>query len=372
MRINEIHVYKHNLPTVGGAYRMARANVTELETTIVEIVTDTGLIGFGESCPVGPTYAPQHALGARAALQEIAPHLIGADPLQIDHVGLLMDENLNGHRYAKAAVDIALWDIAGHAYNARLCDLLGGALQERVPSYYAIGICTPDEAARTASEMQSAGFPRLQLKVGGRAAEEDIAAIHKVREVLRPETKLVIDVNRGWTTRDALAISHACRNLSFVLEQPCNTLEETSAIRSQLCHPIFLDESTESLAVVVRAAGLGLCDGFGLKVTRLGGISTMRTVRDICRSCSLPHTCDDAWGGDIIAAACVHLCATVEPRLNEGAWIAAPYIAEHYDGQNGITVDAGHIGVPTGRGLGIHPDKSLWGAPVMSFGCEQL
>lgn len=370
MRINEIHVYRHCLPTIGGAYRMARAKVTELETTIVEIVTDSGLVGYGETCPVGPTYAPEHARGARAALQEIAPHLIGADPLQIDRVGLLMDKTLNGHRYAKAAVDIALWDIAGHAYGARLCDLLGGALRERVPSYYAIGVCAPDEAARTASEMQSVGFPRLQLKVGGRTVEEDIAAIRKVSDVLRPETRLVVDANRGWTTRDALAISHICRNLNFILEQPCNTLEEITSIRPQLRHPVFLDESTDSLAVVVRAAGLGLCDGFGLKVTRLGGISPMRTIRDICRSRSLPHTCDDAWGGDIIAAACVHLCATVDPRLNEGAWIAAPYIAKHYDGQNGVAIQSGHINVPTGHGLGIDPDTSQWGSPVTSFGCE--
>ena len=68
-------------------------------------------------------------------------------------------------------------------------------------------------------------------------------------------------------------------------------------------HPIYLDESTQDLGAVIRAIGSGICDGFGLKVTRLGGLSVMRTVRELCAVRSLPHTCDDAWGGDIIAAA---------------------------------------------------------------------
>ena len=91
-------------------------------------------------------------------------------------------------------------------------------------------------------------------------------------------------------------------------------------------HPIYLDESTQDLGAVIRAIGSGICDGFGLKVTRLGGLSVMRTVRELCAVRSLPHTCDDAWGGDIIAAACVAIGATVKPELSEGVWLAAPYI----------------------------------------------
>ncbi|GIT01254.1 MAG: hypothetical protein CM1200mP26_29660 [Acidimicrobiales bacterium] len=72
------------------------------------------------------TYQPQHALGARAALAELAPHLVGLDPTAVGRVGAVMDAALMGHRYAKAAVDVACWDATGKAYGVRVCDLLGG------------------------------------------------------------------------------------------------------------------------------------------------------------------------------------------------------------------------------------------------------
>ena len=347
---------------------MANTLVSTLDSTIVEIITDTGIAGYGETCPVGPVYQPHHALGARAALKEIGPHLIGRNPLQIDCVQEAMDAALNGHHYAKAAVDIALWDIAGKTYGARVCDLLGGLKCERVPSYYAIGVVAPDEAASIAEEKQGQGFRRLQIKVGGRELEQDIAAIRKVHTILRPGVKLAVDANRGWTTRDALNVSIACRDLPFIMEQPCATYDEVASLRRQISHPIFLDENTEGLEIILRAVGERVCDGFGLKVTRMGGLSAMRTIRDICRTANLPITCDDAWGGDIIAAACTHIGATVVPRLLEGVWLAAPFIKGHYDSKNGIRIENGEIRVPKGHGLGIEPDKDVWGQPAMSFG----
>ncbi len=225
MRITEIHLYQHDLPVVGSAYRMANTSVEFLDTTIIKIVCENGLIGYGETCPVGPVYQPQHALGARAALIEICPKLIGQNTLQINNIRRLMDTSLNGHNYAKAAIDIALWDLAGKAFGARVCDLLGGAVREAVPSYYAIGVTSPEEATRIAKEKQAEGYARLQLKVGGRAVEEDIASICKVAEILRSGVQLAVDGNRGWSTRDALFVSMTCDDICFVMEQPCNTLD---------------------------------------------------------------------------------------------------------------------------------------------------
>ena len=82
----------------------------------------------------------------------------------------------------------------------------------------------------------------------------------------------------------------------------------------------------------------------------------------------MPHTCDDSWGSDIIAAACAHIGATVQPRLLEGVWIAEGHMDVHYDSDNPVRVDAGHIRVPTGAGLGVVPDEGVFGVPVASFG----
>jgi len=368
MRIKEIHVYKRDLPVVGGTFRMASTKVSSLDTTIVKIVTDSGLCGFGETCPVGPVYQPQHALGARAALQEIAPNLLGRNPLQIDRAGDFMDASLNGSRYAKAALDIALWDILGKAFNTRVCELLGGPCRECVPSYYSIEVLPPDEAVRTVVEKSAQGFKRIQLKVGGRPLEEDIETIRQVSEAIPGDVSLVVDANRGWTRRDARLVSLECRALPLVLEQPCSTYEENLSVRRALYHPLFLDESAEDVRSVIRSIADDAADGFGLKVTRVGGISAMRTIRDLCRATRLPMTCDDSWGGDVIASACIHIAATTAPTLLEGVWVAAPYIQEHYDPDNGPEIRNGMLDVPKGPGLGVCPDPGILGDPVMSFG----
>ncbi len=367
MKIAEIHVYQHDLPVTNGPYKMANASVDFLDTTIVEIITSAGVVGYGETCPVGPTYQPQHALGARAALEQLVPALIGENPLLVSNLHQLMDLNLNGHNYAKAAVDIALWDLMGKHFNLPVCDLLGGAQLEKVPSYYATSVAEPDEVARIAKEKVSEGFPRLQIKVGGRPIELDIETVKKVWETIGHKARLVADANRGWTSKDAVIFSNACRDIPVILEQPCNSITEIESVRSRLNHPVYLDENTENLSVILDVTGRGICDGFGLKVTRLGGLSIMRTVREICLAKSMPHTCDDSWGGDIIAAACTHIGATVEPRLNEGVWIAAPYIDHHYDQEHPIRIEQGYIKVSNGPGLGVVPNTTLFGEPVLSF-----
>lgn len=366
MRIAEIHVYAVHLPLHGKVYRMAEGPYTGFDSTVVQIVADTGVSGWGETCPVGPTYQPEHALGARAALQQMAPGMIGRPVTGPTELRRVLDGLLNGHNPAKAAIDIALYDLVGKAHDMRVCELLGGATTDRVPSYYALSVGDPDDVARTAVEKLAEGYPRLQLKVGGRPVELDIETVRKVWEATGC-TRLAVDANRSLTARDALRLDRECADVPFVLEQPCNTMEEVAALHGRANHAIYLDENTESLNDVLRAVSLGICEGFGLKVTRLGGLGPLTTVRDLCEARSLPHTCDDTWGGDIIAAACLHAGATVAPRLLEGVWVAEPYLDLSYDSTNPVRVDAGHIRVPAGAGLGLVPDEGVFGAPVLSF-----
>lgn len=367
MRIKELHIYAHALPVKDGPYTMANAQVWSLDSTLVRIVSDTGLQGWGETCPVGPTYAESHGMGARAALQAMGEGLIGAEmaPLTLHRT---MNGLLNSHNYAKAVIDIAAHDLIGKSTGLRVADLLGGAAQTRVPSYYATGVGAPDDIAKLAAEKMAEGYPRLQIKVGGRPVEVDIEVIRKVWDVTRGKVGLAVDGNRGWTTRDALRVSRECPDIPFIMEQPCDTVDDLRKIRPQVSHAIYMDESSVNLAAVISAVGTNLVDGFGMKVTRIGGLHPMAAFRDICEARALPHTCDDSWGGDIIAAACTHMGATVNPRLLEGVWLAQPYIDGHYDSGDGIRIEGGHIALPDGPGLGLNIDADQFGAPVASFG----
>jgi L-alanine-DL-glutamate epimerase-like enolase superfamily enzyme len=367
MRITEIHIFQHELPVKGGPYRIASSEVRSLTTTLVKLVADNGIVGWGETCPVGPTYAEAHSAGALAALAAMAPGLIGGDPSPLP-LHKRMNALLCGHNYAKAAIDIAAHDLVGRHLGISVADLLGGALTDRVASYYAAGVGAPDEVARIAAEKRDEGYPRIQVKVGNRPVELDIETIRKVWEVLRGiGVRLAMDGNRSLNTRDVLRISRECADIPFIFEQPCNSIDELRQIRPQVAHGIYMDENGLDLATTVNAIGSGLVDGFGMKVTRIGGLQPMRAFRDICAARALPHTCDDAWGGDIIAAACTHVGATVEPARLEGVWLAAPYIEGNFDPENGVRIENGHIAVPRGPGLGVTPDESRLGAPVASF-----
>lgn len=367
MKISRVDVFRHPLPVVDAPYKMASGDIWAVETSIVKITCDNGVIGWGETCPVGQTYSEAHVDGAQAALKLLAKGLIGkrAQPL---HVKDALNGLLTGHNYAKAAIDIATHDALARSLNLRVCDLLGGARQIVVPSYYATGIGEPDEVARRAEEKAAEGYGRLQVKVGGRRLELDIETARKVWEkVGHLGIKLAIDANRGWTTGDAITFSQQCRDIPCVLEQPCNTVDEIRTIRPLVRHPIYMDESSVDLNTVASVAGTGLVDGFGMKVTRIGGLQQMAAFRDICEARAMRHSCDDSWGGDIIAAACVHIASTVTPQLLEGVWLAAPYIEGNYDAENGVRVEGGSIKLPDGPGLGVVPDETAFGTPVASY-----
>ena len=210
----------------------SRAARSSLDSTLVRITTDEGLVGWGETCPVGPTYQPHHAKGARAALMEMAPGLIGCDPTQILTLHRTMDSLLAGHRYAKAAVDIAAYDVTGKKLRLRVVDLLGGAATERVPTYYAVGIGDPDETAAIAAD---------RWRRRGTHACRSRSGIVRSRSISRSYARS----GNGWEPRcaspwtatvrsppgDTLRLSRECPDVPFILEQPCNTVDEFAGFR---------------------------------------------------------------------------------------------------------------------------------------------
>ena len=365
-RVAELHVFAHELRAAGEAYRMASAAPSSFDTTLVKLVLDDGTVGWGETCPVHPAYQPHHGRGARAALEEVAPALIGeaARPLPLRRA---MGERLAGHDYAKAALEIALLDALGRRLGVPLAELLGGKATDRVPSYYSVTVSDAGEAARTAAEKAREGYGRLQVKVG-RDVREAIETVRRVCEAVGPGVRVAVDANRGWTRRDALLADAALADLPIVVEQPCDTLAENASLRGRLRHPLYLDEATQGLDATLDIVERDLADGLGLKVTRLGGPLAFATARDLCALRRLPHTCDDAWGGDVIAAACAQLAATVDPGLLEAVWIAGPYTRAVEGLVGAVRVEGGRIAVPEGLGLGIAPEQDVLGAPVASWG----
>ena len=366
-RIAEIHVYSKTLPVKNGPYTMAGQEVWELDTTIVQMVGENGVSGWGEVCPLGTLYAPIHTGGLWAGLELFAPAIIGADTTPRNIVQIL-NKTLNGHNYARAILDIAVHDLMGKSLGVPVSTLLGGAVQNRVKSYYVLGLKPVDDVLELARLKVDQGMKRLQIKIGRPDLAEDIEVIHRVYEAVGATTDLIADGNRGLSGRDAVRLSQACRDIPITLEQPCDMIETNRAIRSQLCHPLFLDENILDVNTAVDVIGQGLVDGFSMKISRLGGLSQFGVFRDVCAARGLPHTVDDGWGGNILAAATIHMASTVSPKFLEAAWLATPYQEAGYAPDKLITIENGYVEVPKGPGLGVNPDPDQFGDPILSVG----
>ncbi len=367
MAINEVRVYAVPLETVA-RYTMSSSSVSTPVSTIVSVHDSSGAIGFGEVCMASPHYQSAHNAGIRAALELLAPAILGSVASHHERMYAAMNHALDGNAEARAVLDIACWDLHGKLTNSAVVDLLGGARMEDVSTYHVIGIDTADAAAQAATELQDDGHVQLQLKAGGRPVDADIDSIRAVAAVRRPGVALAVDANRGWTVSEALTVSKACADLQLSLEQPCATEAELQRVRADGSHPIIVDENATDLPTIARMITTGLASGFGLKISRLGGLTPMRAVRDLCMATRTPMSSDDAWGGDIIAAAGVALGATLEPQLSRGAWIAHPYHGMHYDDANGPRLDGGHVTLPSGApGLGLVLEPDQFGAPTAVY-----
>ncbi len=307
MEIARIFAHRVELPLHEGTYKWSGGkSVSVFDSTIVGVETKCGLVGYSEVCPLGPFYLPAYAEGVRAGLKELGPHLLGYDPRELAKLNHRMDAALKGHAYVKAGIDIACWDILGKATALPVCVLMGGRFGESVRLYRAISQESAEEMARKVAGYRAAGYTRFQLKVGG-DPDTDIERIHAVRAMLSATDRLVADANTGWTQHEAMRVVRAVRDVDVYIEQPCLTYEECLAVRRHTDHPFVLDENVDSLEMLLRAKADLAMDVVNLKISKLGGLTKTKQVRDLCVSMGIAMTLEDSWGGDITTAAIAHL-----------------------------------------------------------------
>jgi L-alanine-DL-glutamate epimerase-like enolase superfamily enzyme len=328
--------------------------------------TDTGLVGIGEVCPLGPVYLPSFAAGARAGIAEVAPSLIDLDPRQVDVINVVMDAALKGHPYVKSALDVACWDILGKSAGLPVCELLGGRHGADFVLYRAISQGSPDEMAERVAEYRGQGYRRFQLKAGGEV-EVDIERIRAAAKQLGPGDVLIADANTGWLSHEALRVAHGVRDIDVYIEQPCATYEECLAVRSHIDHPFVLDESIDSIHSLVRAHSDRAADVVNLKIGKLGGLTRARQARDLCVSLGLGVTIEDTWGSDIATAAIAHLAHSTPPAHLFTSTDFNSYVtvstAEDAPRRHG-----GRMAAPEAPGLGIEARMEVLGAPVFQTG----
>jgi L-alanine-DL-glutamate epimerase-like enolase superfamily enzyme len=366
MKIRRISAWRVELPVREGSYKWSGGkSVAVFDSTIVGVETDAGTVGYGEVCPLGSSYLPAYANGVRAGVAELGPHLLGEDPLELNRLNRRMDSALKGHPYVKSAIDIACWDILGQVTRQPVCILLGGRYGDDFGLYRAISQEPPETMAKRVAEYRAEGYRRFQLKVGG-DPEEDVKRIRAVAAELKPSDRLIADANTGWLMHDAMRVVRAVQDVDVYIEQPCLTYEECLSIRRQTNHPFVLDEVIDSVEMVVRGAADHAMDVVNLKISKLGGLTKSRQLRDLCVSLGIAMTIEDSWGGDITTAAIAHLAHSTPPE----------FLFTTTDFNSYVTVSTadgaprranGRMSASTQPGLGTKPEMEVLRKPVLTI-----
>ena len=366
MKITRISAWRVELPLFEDRYAWSNGNFVEVfDSTVVGIETDSGEWGYGECCPLGPAYMPAYAAGVRTGLKQIAPRLIGADPRSVEVIDGLMDSALRGHPYVKSAVDIACWDLLGRTAGMPVFVLLGGAKMQEVPLYRAIAQRSPVEMAASVRDYRIQGYRKFQLKVGG-DPDEDVERIRAASAELEAGDVLVADANTGWTLHEATRVVNAVRDLDVYIEQPCATYEECLAVRRRSSLPFVLDELVTDLHVLMRVLNDAAADVINLKISRVGGLTRARQIRDLCAAFGIAMTIEDSWGGDIVTASIAHLAQSTPPRAHFSSTDFNSY------GTRSIANGApqrkmGTMSASAESGLGISPRFDVLGDPVLTI-----
>lgn len=274
MKITEIEVFAIRLP-LREPFIISYARFDDMPSIIVKITTDTGHIGYGEGV------ADEHVTGEswhatyEVIKRTLAPALIGEDPRNMEKVHDRMNAEIYGAPTAKAAIDIACYDVVGKALQVPVYQLIGGRYHEEFPITHVLSIHSPSEMAEEAAQKVAEGYRSLKMKVGANMWD-DVKRIEAVRARVGEEIAIRVDVNQGWqnsaNTLQALAKLEHC-HLDWI-EQPviADDIDGMVEIKSKTLTPVMIDEGIKGMRDMREIIAKQAAHKVNIKLMKCGGI----------------------------------------------------------------------------------------------------
>lgn len=328
---------------------------------IVRIHTDQGLTGLGEAT-LAPRWSGETSRSCVAAINElIGPELVGQDPTQIAALRMRIDRVLKLNPFTKAAVDMALWDLAGKAAGVPVYQLLGGKLREQVPIKLVVGAFGVAEACHLAERFLDWGVRSLKVKVGLNP-EQDVARVCSIRKLAEPEVSIGIDANGGWDYATARRMIERLRDcdLQFV-EQPIppGDPEALAQLRRDTEVPLMADESLFTLADAWQLAVHRSTDIFSVYPGKHGGVLATVEIAHVARAAGIACALGSNLELGIGTAAMLHVAAALPEIASERypADAIGPLYHEADLLTQPLALGPEFALVPDGPGLGVELDE---------------
>ena len=274
MKIIEVRLGKISVP-LRTPFKTALRTVNSVEDVIVEIHTDDGRIGYGEAPPTG-AITGDTTLAIIGAIQDhIGKSIIGMDVDDFEDILQKVQKSIVGNTSAKAAVDMALWDLYGQKYGIPVYKLMGGA-RKNITTDITISVNDPETMVKDSLIALNRGYDCLKMKVGINP-EMDVARLKAVRQAVGNDVTIRIDANQAWTPKQAVKILNAMQEQGLQIELveqpvPAHDLEGMKFVTERSYVPVLADESLYSPADAATILRMGAADLLNIKLMKCGGL----------------------------------------------------------------------------------------------------
>jgi len=344
---------------------------------LVRLTDDAGHIGWGEAPSVkdwggefGRYFGETPSIDALVINDYLAKVIVGLEVGNLGELHRRMDAMIRGYPYAKAAVDIAAWDLAGRALGLPVTQLLGGRVRDRIPVTHSIGLLSVEEAAAEAAIVAREGVRAIKVKVGVEP-ERDIEVVRAVRRSAGEAVDICIDANEGWRTPgEAIGVVRALQDVRLkYVEQPVMGIERLAEVARAIDVPVMADESAWNAHDVLQIIERRAAQIVSIYTTKPGGLLRALEVAAVCRAAGIVCNVNGSIETGVGNRANVALAAVAE-AVTLGCVIPVSRPAEHDDGRIGgiyytddligepLRLEEGSVVVPDGPGLGIDVDEA--------------
>jgi L-alanine-DL-glutamate epimerase-like enolase superfamily enzyme len=328
---------------------------------LVRVHTDQGLIGLGEAT-ISALWSGETQAGTVAAINDyISPVLVGKDPRDITAARGAMDHQIKLNPFTKAAVEMALWDIAGKAVGLPVYQLLGGQVRDRVRIKLVLWAYDIPTVRAMAEEFLGWGVSCLKVKVG-LDPESDIARVRAIRELAGPDMAMTIDANTGWTVAQATYCLRRLADTNLVLAEqpiPAGDPAALAGLRRDTPFPIMADESVFSLQDAWLLTAHRAADIFSVYPGKHGGIAATAEIVAVAKAAGLRCAIGSNLELGVGTAAMLHVAAAF-PEIDSDAFPADTIGPFYYEGDlitKPLDLGPPYAKIPEGPGLGVELDE---------------
>lgn len=341
-------------------FKTALRTVTEIRDLVVAVETDTGAVGYGEAPPTAVITGDTVPSAACAIRDFIAPRLIGLEIERLEQAEQAVQGAMVHNTSAKAAVDIALYDLWGKRWGAPLHLLLGG-YRAQVETDITLSLNDPETMAADALRAVEEGFSILKVKVGGGMAE-DLARLEAVRRAVGGAVALRVDANQAWAPKQAVRCIRAMEDRGLgveLVEQPVPAadVEGLKFVTDHVLTDILADEAVFSVRDAAALIQMRAADLINIKLMKTGGLGNALRLCGLAESCGVGCMMGCMLETNLSVTAAAHLAAAKKNvRLAD---LDGPALCAHDPVEGGARFRGGTITLPNAPGLGIEALEGL-------------